>query len=767
MPISSARAKANELTPYWRSECGRATVYVGDNLKVMAQLQPNTFHAVVTDPPYGLEFMGKEWDAPWKNNGAVIKDPATERGGFQDGNGGNPYSRSRIEYGRGDRSSQLFQSWFLQRAEELLRVAKPGAHLLSFGGTRMWHRMACAIEDAGFDIRDTIMWVYGCLSEDTEILTRDGWKQYQDLQIGCEVMGWDSVTEELRLETVENVTVAPYSGKMIKFHNDNTSQLLTPNHRVYKKHAQRFQAHGVRTKWFDDEWNIEEAGKINRYQAIKLPLAGYHNGTGIGGDSYAELLGWVFTEGGFDINGTGVRITQSSVNQDKVEMISACLVANSIDAKHYQRERLYKERLYTEHTWFFTGASALKVRASLPEKHPTWELLWGMTVSEKQAFFNSSMLGDGSGMAFFQKDNADREWFQTLAHCIGMQGRDNPNKLCVSLHDNATTELQSRHLKDWYEDYTGNVWCVTVKSGAFVARRNGKVFITGNSGFPKSLDISKAIDKMYGAERLQVGNVTDRRDDGTVYGIGHSGNLTGAEPITDDAKRWSGFGTALKPSFEPIIVARKPLVGTVADNVLSHGTGAMNIDACRVGTTGKDVTCEIQSYSCSGSGVYQFNSGEAGSQSMKGGFTTTHKDGRWPANLIHDGSDEVVRLLPDGADRYFYTAKANDDDRPHGKGAVTHPTVKPLDLMRYLVRLVCARGGVVLDPFMGSGSTGCAAIEEGMWFVGIEQSQEYADIAVGRLKLSLAKVPVGSKLECGTEVKVKADAPPPPKRMRG
>jgi DNA modification methylase len=156
----------------------------------------------------------------------------------------------------------------------------------------------------------------------------------------------------------------------------------------------------------------------------------------------------------------------------------------------------------------------------------------------------------------------------------------------------------------------------------------------------------------------------------------------------------------------------------------------------------------IQSKSSSGSGVYQFNVCEAGSQSMKGGYAVTHKDGLWPANLIHDGGDEKLR-------RYFYSTKANDDDRPHGKGAILHPTVKPLDLMRYLVRLVCAPGGTVLDPFMGSGSTGCAAVAEGMRFVGIEQSIDYADIAVGRLRLALAA-------RGGKE-----NTPPPPARLRG
>jgi site-specific DNA-methyltransferase (adenine-specific) len=131
-------------------------ILVGDCVELMRELEPASVDAIVTDPPYGLEFMGKEWD---RLSGAVIQDPATERGGFQDGNGGNPYSRSRIEYGRSD--TRAMQDWHHAWATEALRVLKPGGHLLAFGGTRTYHRLACAIEDAGFEIRDCLAWMFG------------------------------------------------------------------------------------------------------------------------------------------------------------------------------------------------------------------------------------------------------------------------------------------------------------------------------------------------------------------------------------------------------------------------------------------------------------------------------------------------------------------------------------------------------------------------------------------------------------------------------
>jgi hypothetical protein len=219
-------------------------------------------------------------------------------------------------------------------------------------------------------------------------------------------------------------------------------------------------------------------------------------------------------------------------------------------------------------------------------------------------------------------------------------------------------------------------------------------------------------------------------------------------PFTSEARKWQGWGTALKPSMEPITVARKPLDGTVAANVLEYGTGALNIDGTRVGTRGGTRMVGGPKYlnTIYGCGM--------------GGGDYVECGGRWPANLIHDGSAEVVEHFPaetgESAARFFYCAKADGDDRDSGVagvagvagglsgrangslGSVTmrrnvHPTVKPVDLMCYLCRLVVPPGGVVLDPFMGSGSTGKAAGREGFRFVGFERERQYCEIAVQRL----------------------------------
>jgi DNA modification methylase len=267
-------------------------------------------------------------------------------------------------------------------------------------------------------------------------------------------------------------------------------------------------------------------------------------------------------------------------------------------------------------------------------------------------------------------------------------------------------------------------------------------------------------------------------------------------PATDAARQWQGWGTALKPALEPITVARKPLEGTVAANVLAHGTGGLNVDGCRVGTEGATKRSGQADYPRKDDGTEDRSECWARS----GHAIESVPQGRWPANLIHDGSDEVVGLFPqrDGAvsngskgatgiynggwgavtqkpgradsgsaARFFYCAKASKKDREAGldafeqrtAGEVTggraegsagldnpragagrisgaknhHPTVKPTDLMRYLCRLVTPPGGVVLDPFMGSGSTGKAALLEGFQFIGIEREAEYLEIAKARI----------------------------------
>ena len=280
------------------------------------------------------------------------------------------------------------------------------------------------------------------------------------------------------------------------------------------------------------------------------------------------------------------------------------------------------------------------------------------------------------------------------------------------------------------------------------------------SGFPKSLDVSKAIDKAAGAERDVIGTKiaspkgisgAEQRSDSAAgaYG-GESKEINITAPSTPEAQQWQGWGTALKPAFEPIVVARKPLIGTVAANVLEHGTGALNIDGSRIGAE----------TIISKGGIASGQNNLVGGPKVKREPTTS--TGRWPANVILDEYSAGILDEQSDASRFFYCAKASKRDRNEGleglevkasgslnmrtdahslaNGMETkpaqnfHPTVKPTELMRYLVKLVTPPNGTVLDPFTGSGSTGKAAILEGFDFIGIELTEEYLPIIEGRLK---------------------------------
>jgi hypothetical protein len=330
--------------------------------------------------------------------------------------------------------------------KEALRVLKPGGHLLCFAGSRTVDLMGMAIRLGGFEIRDQLQWLYGCLSDDTEILTENGWRLGTEVEVGDVVAQWDPSTEAITLVPVERKYLAPWDGSMVKFKNRDTDQLVTPNHRM----PQRLDG-GAWGGWV-------EAGECDG--PLELPL---------------------------------------------------------------------------------------------PDGESTKVL-----------------------------------------------------------------EVTRQH-------YIGMVWCVTVPSGAFVARRNGQMFVTGNSGFPKSLDVSKAIDKAAGA-------------------------------ATPEAQRWEGFGTALKPANEPIILARKPLSvdgrkATVVANVLAHGTGALNIDATRIAANGDKLGGGAETKTSSDQ---KGNEGwtrpwmddpeqqEAHAERVRANVVKAQSQGRWPANVLlsHCESDE-------------------------------------------------------------------------------------------------------------------------------
>jgi DNA modification methylase len=314
-----------------------------------------------------------------------------------------------------------------------------------------------------------------------------------------------------------------------------------------------------------------------------------------------------------------------------------------------------------------------------------------------------------------------------------------PNRLHKFTEWMRTTGLKAKEIDKITNTYMGSHYLTDKSQAAIPTAALWKLLRPHIDNIPEWVD---ELVQRIEAEREVVGNETKARSTNGKSALPTIGGDTIYQtwdittPATEKAKQWEGWGTALKPAYEPILLARKPIPTTVADNVLTHGVGGLNIDECRVGTE-------------------------------------TIIDGRFPANIIHDGSEEVTSDMWDNetdndASRYYYTAKASKKDRDEGllRDAITvgdgrnksidnafqrgetprrniHPTVKPTDLMQYLIRLIAPKGATVLDLFMGSGSTGKAAMIENVerdanyHFIGIDRTEEYMPIAEARIEFGL------------------------------
>jgi len=303
------------------------------------------------------------------------------------------------------------------------------------------------------------------------------------------------------------------------------------------------------------------------------------------------------------------------------------------------------------------------------------------------------------------------------------------------------------------------------------------------SGFPKSLDVSKAFDKRAGVEREVIGGYkatgTARTLTGGNYGgggknINERDFIAITAPATDLAKKWDGWGTALKPAHEPIIVARKPLIGTVAENVERFGTGAINIGGCRIGDEEVRSSGEVSNAwrEAEGRTDRQMPNPSVNTGRFPANIVTTEPDAFWskycdvtaktgnvtPKHLSKKASkkdrnsdwrgEEIT--LPERESKKFdggrFTRNGDGSPRKQNGGILrnTHPTVKPTDLMAWLVRLVTPPGGIVLDPFAGSGSTLVAARRERFGFIGIEREAEYIEIAEARTMVTRTRLLPGN-----------------------
>jgi DNA modification methylase len=564
------------------------TVHHGDCIEVLATLPDNSIDAVVTDPPYGLEFMGKEWDKFDRKGPASFENLGQTLGGYGPGTtrGRSPLADKPRWSTMGPSAMTAFQAWCQLWAAECLRVLRPGGHMLAFGGTRTWHRLATAIEDAGFEIRDSIAWLYGSGFAKGGLLGN---------RAGIE---WCSCDRKA----------------------------------VLYNHANDSHVSGVRDDVHPS--TIARGEGEDRLLLADVQREGARSGVG---EAFTQGTRGVVTGDGGAVSGEHSRIGQSVLAGRELP-----------------------------------GRQGLSPGTDAGSSERTAERLRAGTRS-----------GDG-------------------------------------IHDRARGD----------------------------ASRGSAPRQQGPGG--QSTGELEAVPEPHGA-------LDDRAlRDGPV--CARCGGLTPA---------FRGFSTALKPAHEPIVVARKPLVGNVARNVLEHGTGALNVDACRIGTT--DTLGRVNNDRDPATAAAFLISGGKG-----GVFDASDKrGGRWPANVALDEHQAAVldQMAPStgaaapasgptltgrsgrgsmaghfngtskpaefhadsgGASRFFYVAKAPRSERPTVDG-VSHATVKPLTLMRWLVRLVTPPGGTVLEPFAGSGTTVEAAVLEGFRCIAVEREAEYLPLIMARL----------------------------------
>lgn len=764
-------------------------IYLGDNIEVLKTIPDNSVDAIVTDPPYGLSFMGKKWD----------------------------YDVPSVEVWR-----------------ECLRVLKPGGHLLSFAGTRTQHRMAVNIEDAGFEIRDMIAWVYGCLSEDTEILTTEGWKLYHKNINNDTILCYDIDKDEFSFNKPLRSFIYENKHTAYNIQSDYTDQIVSRNHRVIVERNGRkiFKcAEELETKenipFLESLYDLPETiydfrscTSITKHDLLKR-VQGQKNKF----EKKGEIINTIrkTEENKFDLSCMWEIFSNTHMPYKKIK--------NSYLFKKMQR---ILQRSRVENTCSQRSPKLETGKRNTPQRTNDWrnessmEGWCNISQAEGVIYKSENKICQMPGRIHINGEKGricngtqtinsktNKETIIENRMCPSYQSRCNRQQIGKSnviQYKCGTQKIRRTNATIREIEYNGNVWCVEVPTGSFVARRNGKIFITGNSGFPKSLSIGKAMDKLQGNEREVVGisnngsgaqpSKLNNHEKGDT-GIGYMDGSGKVFEITKVTSEFEGWGTALKPALEPITLARKPLEKglTVAENCLKWGTGGINIDGCRVELNGENPP--------SGSAKRVFASNQFTEEKVYGENKVTSPQGRFPANLIHDGSDEVVGLFPqtksgsgikkkatgtangifninkiDGeylngdsgsAARFFYCPKASKAERnrgceglpvktaaeltgrkegskglsgseehgnstnPYANGgsvlprANYHPTVKPIALMEYLVKLVSREGQTVLDPFAGSGTTGIACKNLNRNAILIEREAEYVEIAKARI----------------------------------
>ena len=762
---------------------GKNKIIQGDCLEVLKTLPDNYFDSLITDPPCGISFMGKNWD---DHKGGMLQ----------------------------------WINWMSEVMAESLRVMKPGACGLVWSIPRTSHWTGMALELAGFRLIDIVHHCNGCLSEDTEIFVKDkGWVHYQQCEIGDTVIGYNIENNSFSYQSVTQTYRFDYSDTAYRIESDSTEQIVSIGHRCIIEQNGAFV--------FREATTLEQQVSVPFLETVPLLQHTISDTQCFSGYEKYNLLRDLCKE-------------SNSQSQDREESTDLCMsrvpdgvlsqnksvnseVLFSNVCKQGQKEESQNTGTSQEHCK--TGSCGLDGKESgiLCSQHG-WREQSGMEgrcndIQKERELQECSLCQMPQGLSC----NGKERWLCNGASfdngsTIGKMSFK--NGICASHQPrsyrqqdrefNAISEQQSSQAIRTRQSgckttlatvtpfhYEGVVWCVSVPDTAFIARRNGKIFVTGNSGFPKGQDISKGIDAFYGAEREIIGSVKHGKK---ALGLMNDDSWEAKEfvnvtkPNTPEAKQWDGWKTpALKPAIEGWWLIQKPISeSSIARNILKHGVGGLNIEACRIGTEGWSRKNGTVPSKFSG----KYNNGVDYQRYELGNIRSSQS--RYPANLIlscsadcdgdnHSpdcpvsviGEQSGISVSTGGktktglqgscygdfknqslaqnsgglgdagtAARYFkqlpfdpetvnsvyYQAKASTKDRTcDGTVENTHPTVKSTALMEYFIKLITPPNGMVLDPFGGSGTTGVAAKNLGFNYTLIEREQEYIEIINQRL----------------------------------
>lgn len=610
-------------------------MYTADCREAMRELPANSIDSIVTDPPYHL--------TTGKKGGSGAASVNLE----------SPYGRARIGTGfmgkAWDGGGVAFtpELW-----AEALRVAKPGAHLLAFGGTRTFHRLTCAIEDAGWEIRDCIMWVYG-----------SGFPKSLDI-----------------------------SKAIDKAAGAERPDAIAGGHKGMHGSEDRFS---------------EGHRELKRAVAPQVGMGALTRGTPAT-EAAKQWQGW----------GTAMKPAHEEI-----------IWATKPFPEQSEQRIIVENLTQLEHQlWSLLPASAAEKSFRLSQRE----------YEEASAFAQWSAEERSNTLADLSAQMDMSLFVSALISCLNivMLWKSTLGASCA-LASTFITKTKSNATIGWS----------TLKSCSLDL--TPRIIVKAASSQPGSWWNALPAARILNVASASISSTLELSALANAIDSGH------ISPPAEAASK-------LSPNATPIIVARKPLIGTVAANVLAHGTGGINVDACRVATDPS-----IDDKRLGGKGTWA--SDKMAKNVYEGGYAGdvvgSSALGRFPANLIHDGSEEVVNCFPEttpssgsprnngefksvakGADlphvtfghsdsggsasRFFYCAKASKEDRGEGNN---HPTVKPFELMKYLCRLVTPPGGTVLDCFMGSGSTGKAAVSQGFGFVGIDLTPEYVATASRRI----------------------------------